>query len=282
MPQDEIIFLKPLMANYKLRFLHWDCLVPGDAERHLAESIQEGGFPALTRIRAPSDESGVLQAVCRPRERIELPGDKFRSLIVKQTPQKTKQAAAGYAPLSPDIPGLANAGYPTSPTESILSNNCKLVRHLPTARAAAQKRLEQAQQGGNTRTIKTIDKVSSLVRPAIPTYPSFSMQIIVTNCDMPSDSPLKPSITFHGYIGTVGSQVEYYLLPDVPGSESAVVGMGDIIECGWEWREPGSSGSEACTGIWNRPNVSAQAQAAKSWWHKERIGWKKVALEVLF
>ncbi|KAK7892422.1 hypothetical protein LTR67_007519 [Exophiala xenobiotica] len=91
-----LVVFQPIMASKSLRFLHWDILcdqrqLPESANQsvddssrcpssrrnedpsltpndHLALSISHGGFPALTKLRAPRDASpyGVLQIVCRP------------------------------------------------------------------------------------------------------------------------------------------------------------------------------------------------------------------------
>lgn len=54
------------LASTSARYLHWDTLVPGPITAALAHSIKHGCFPALRRIKAPSDYDGDLQALCRP------------------------------------------------------------------------------------------------------------------------------------------------------------------------------------------------------------------------
>ncbi|KAJ9621338.1 hypothetical protein H2203_007390 [Taxawa tesnikishii (nom. ined.)] len=66
-----------LLASSSLRDLHWDILIPGSATQALAQSIRNGGFPALEHIRAPADD-GTLQAVCRPVTRLPLEEQEVR------------------------------------------------------------------------------------------------------------------------------------------------------------------------------------------------------------
>jgi len=58
-----------------LEFIHWDTGVHGQANRDLATSIRAGALPSLRVIRAPTDNDGVLQALCRPKAQITLPSD---------------------------------------------------------------------------------------------------------------------------------------------------------------------------------------------------------------
>ncbi|KAK4174892.1 hypothetical protein QBC36DRAFT_347544 [Triangularia setosa] len=81
-PPDEFIMLFPYLACRTLKRLHWDIphlptqSTPSDTI--LAKSISAGGFPCLRHLCAPNDPEGVFQAVCQPREKVELPGDRFR------------------------------------------------------------------------------------------------------------------------------------------------------------------------------------------------------------
>ncbi|KAK6511452.1 hypothetical protein TWF481_000368 [Arthrobotrys musiformis] len=313
--ETDTLFLRPLLASRSLRFLHWDCLNSGSAEVHLANSITDGGFPKLQYLRAPCDNKGILQAVCRPREKIELPGDKFRSLIVRQTPQKTKQAVNGYTPTVPERRSRSSSSSrhnrsrsssstaittslpPMSPTPIDAE---ELTRHLPTARSKAQKRLEVALNppsapnppgmfsapATNARRPKTSHSSSDSmgIIPPLPTG-TFHIHIIVSNFDGPKNS-VKDIVSYHGYLGTINSRVEYFLLPDIPGSESALAGLGDIMEAGWEWKEPGTGSSDGCTGLVNVRNAVSNGGNGKAmhkyWSHRERWPWRMIALGILF
>ncbi|KAK6334850.1 hypothetical protein TWF718_010295 [Orbilia javanica] len=312
--ETDTLFLRPLLASRSLRFLHWDCLNSGAAEVHLANSITDGGFPKLQYLRAPCDNKGILQAVCRPREKIELPGDKFRSLIVRQTPPKTRQAANGYTPTVPERRSRSSSSSrhnrsrsssstvittslpPMSPTPIDAE---ELTRHLPTARSKAQKRLEIAlnppsapsppgmfSASVTSRRPKTSHSSADSmgIVPPLPTG-TFHIHIIISNFDGPKNS-VKDIVSYHGYLGEINSKVEYFLLPDIPGSESALAGLGDIMEAGWEWKEPGTGSSDGCTGmvnVRNAVNNGGNGKAMHKYWsHRERWPWRMIALGILF
>ncbi|EPS35440.1 hypothetical protein H072_11176 [Dactylellina haptotyla CBS 200.50] len=313
--ETDTLFLRPLLASRSLRFLHWDCLNTGTAETHIANSIVDGGFPNLQYLRAPCDNKGVLQAVCRPREKLDLPGDKFRSLIVRQTPQKSKHAINNYAPSGPQSnrsrsssssrhnrsrsSSSTAATTPMSPTRSIDSE--ELTRHLPTARSKAQKRLEVAQNPPTIPSPAGIFSPSNAAarRPAtshsstesmgisVPLpLGTFHIHIVVSNFDSGPKHSEKNLVSYHGFLGAIESRVEYFLLPDIPGSESALAGLGDIMEAGWEWKEPGTGSGDACTGLVNVRNAVNNGGNGKAmhkyWSHRERWPWRMIALGILF
>lgn len=75
-PGDELIF-QPIIGSLSLKYLHWDILRGGNTNQNLASSISASGFPSLRTLRAPSDNEGRLQSLCRPRATILLPSDKY-------------------------------------------------------------------------------------------------------------------------------------------------------------------------------------------------------------
>ncbi|KAK4963779.1 hypothetical protein LTR66_012661 [Elasticomyces elasticus] len=64
-----------VLVSNSITFLHWDVLVPGQANEILSSSIEAGGFPSLRTVRAPCDHDGLLQNLCRPMGRAIRPGD---------------------------------------------------------------------------------------------------------------------------------------------------------------------------------------------------------------
>jgi hypothetical protein len=64
-----------LLASESLQFLHWDIRYPGAATDFLATCIHRGYLPALRTLRAPTDTTGALQAVCAPITNIVQPLD---------------------------------------------------------------------------------------------------------------------------------------------------------------------------------------------------------------
>ncbi|KAM0721257.1 hypothetical protein Q7P37_003545 [Cladosporium fusiforme] len=66
------------LSSATLRHLHWDTLISGPALDALAHSIEWSLFPSLRSIKAPSDPSGQLQALCRPIARSPLTASDMR------------------------------------------------------------------------------------------------------------------------------------------------------------------------------------------------------------
>lgn len=60
------------LSSPSLRYLNWDCLVPGTAVTHLADGISTNKFPQLRKIKVPCDYDGIIQALCRPIPREQL------------------------------------------------------------------------------------------------------------------------------------------------------------------------------------------------------------------
>ncbi|KAF2167866.1 hypothetical protein M409DRAFT_22014 [Zasmidium cellare ATCC 36951] len=60
------------LSSPSLRYLHWDCLLPGSAITHLADAISTNKFPHLRKIKIPCDYDGAIQALCRPIPREQL------------------------------------------------------------------------------------------------------------------------------------------------------------------------------------------------------------------
>ena len=170
------IAIQPIVASHLLEFLHWEIIVPGSANINLASSIKAGGFPRLRTLRAPSDHLGLLQALCKPRAQIQLPGDWNR---------------------------INNAHG--LPPDSLLA-----------ARRAAQQRLEDA---WNTVRFKVVVQEGDVVREIFD---------------------------LNGFIGEIGSAVEYSLEPDVPGSDQAWIDFPDVVG----GREE-TACKDSCRGLWN-------------------------------
>lgn len=181
------IAIQPIVASHLLEFLHWEIVVHGSANVNLANSIKAGGFPRLRTIRAPSDHLGLLQALCKPRAQIQLPGDRNRI-----------NNAHGMAP------------------DGLLAS-----------RRAAQQRLEEA-------------------------WNTVQFKVVVQG----EDDRVQEIFDLNGFMGEIGSGIEYSLEPDVPGSDQAwidfpdVVGGRDEMAC----RDP-------CRGLWN-----ASHPGGYKWW----------------
>ncbi|KAL8933911.1 MAG: hypothetical protein Q9216_006160 [Gyalolechia sp. 2 TL-2023] len=120
----ELVF-QPVIASQQLQYMHWDVLTPGSANVNLANSICAGGFPSLRTLKAPSDNDGRLQMVCRPRAQVVLPSDKY---------------SKAYRTFSEGSPN-------------------RLVRNLFTSRKMAQQRIDDARKTAMFRVIVEEDGI---------------------------------------------------------------------------------------------------------------------------
>lgn len=193
------IAIQPIIASHLLEFLHWEILVPGSANVNLANSIKAKGFPRLRTIRAPSDHLGLLQALCKPRAQIQLPGD-WNSINNAHT-------------MAPDS--------------------------LLTSRQAAQQRLEEA---WNTVQFKVVVQEDDLVHEVFD---------------------------FNGFMGEIGSKIDYSLEPDVPGSDQVWIDFPDVISGRDEM-----AFKDSCRGSWNASNPGG----FRVWQHTERPRYRRADL----
>ena len=78
---------------------------------------------------------------------------------------------------------------------------------------------------------------------------------------------------FNGFIGTIGSKINYSLKPDVPLSDDAVVDFKDVMDGTKE-----ATVKDGCTGLWNASHPAGK----KWWWHTERYRYREVELKRFF
>ncbi|MCJ1318502.1 hypothetical protein MMC15_003832 [Xylographa vitiligo] len=85
-----------------------------------------------------------------------------------------------------------------------------------------------------------------------------------------------------GFVGTVGSHIDYMLRQDIAGTGEAICGWGDLLkdEGGRGNGDDGKleRGVEGCTGLWN----ASHPVGKKWWWHTERARWKEIELGRFF
>ncbi|KLU89268.1 hypothetical protein MAPG_08242 [Magnaporthiopsis poae ATCC 64411] len=298
LPADEFIWLFPYLASASLKTLHWDMTSAvsqaSATDSILAKSIAADGFPSLRRLRAPADPEGLFQSLCKPREKIDLPVDRYRhssqrpdhsraaSTASSQPSSDTNSRAGGggftFTPTSPHFP--ADAGIPTIGSPRLSSN-------LQQARRAAQARLEAAKQNSKF-TVNVTDEDGSLVE----------------------------TFGLGAYVGDATSKIAYYLLPD-PGAldeKGGLVDVADLVnECGEDLtgassaaalavegreapvvlskkekeklqREKSKAGEEVnaregCQGRWNTFSGAVIDKKDKErWFHTERGRWRGVTL----
>lgn len=300
MAPGEPIWLFPYLASPSLRRLHWDIIdnnhdndtttttnqhpaalvaAASPADVILARSVAAAGFPRLRALRAPNDPEGIFQALCRPRERADLPADRYaiasagshhhhphHPYHVGTPPRRgvrrasTASSSAGAGSVSsgssggaggtdspgpgppPGSPGFAQA--PAAAAEGVGAG----ASHLRLARMAAQARVEAGRRAPRF-LVNVVDERGMVVER-------------------------------HGigaFVGCVGSPVEYVLLPDAGGTDEGggLVGVEQLIGGGGE----DGGGMEGCMGRWNTySSVVVDKKDRERWWHTERGRWRGVAL----
>lgn len=211
---DDTFLFMPYLASRSLKKLHWDILESGAvaatrADDVLARSIAAGGFPGLRAVRVPNDPDGLFQALCKPKERADLPGDRYRNAgLVSQA-----TSSRGYSKSSTNLASMEDAGARSS---SDTKDSGKELRLLPAreygsdlhaARLAAQGRLEAARR-----------------------FPRFEATVTDESGEVVSSEGLA------GFIGDAGSWIQYCLVPDEGGTDSrgGLAVMDDVLGDGGE------------------------------------------------
>lgn len=189
---DDTFLFMPYVASQSLRKLHWDIQESGvattKADDILSRSIAAGGFPQLRSVRVPNDPDGLFQGLCKPKERADLPGDRYRNTGL------VGQATSSNNNYSKSTTNLANIDDPGARSSSDTKDSGKELRLLPTreygsdlhaARLAAQGRLEAARR-----------------------FPRFEANVVDELGEVVSSEGLA------GFIGDAGSRIQYCLVPD--------------------------------------------------------------------
>ncbi|KAI1819867.1 hypothetical protein F4861DRAFT_107658 [Xylaria intraflava] len=257
LPEGEMIWLFPYLASMTLKKLHWD--VPSfassanSADVMLAKSIAALGFPALRSLRTPADPDGLFQALCRPLEKVEVGNEIYRGLIAKAGSSHPKTPpATPTPPRTPRTPGNESSKSPFGPNfpRDEQPPPSKIATNLARSRIAAQQRLEAARN-----------------------EPRFTFNLI------DEQGRLLETQKMAGYIGQVGSPINYCVVPD----DGAIDENGGLLEIsdflgdgGEDLRE---ANREGCTGRWNTySGAVTDKKDRERWWHTERGRWRPVEL----
>ena len=272
------VFLYPYLASVTLKSIHWEITSHGDekATEILSKSISHSGFPNLVSIRAPTDYDGRLQKLCRPRNRIELSGDKYRNIAnVVHAGLSSSQSMpilpepTAWAPFrlghsysrslgSSHNKSLVKSAFSSnmdscSDTSEMSDNTCEKGMSLAIARRLAQGRAEAAK--------------------AKPKY-----HIIVWD----ENGDFQERHAVGGYLGELHSQIEYNLKPDLDGSDESLMGVEALLDDTEEIKV-----RDGCTGLWNadlshKGSSSSRKKRKDRWLHTERGRWKDLSLSTLF
>jgi hypothetical protein len=286
------IFLHPYLASSTVEYLHWEFTNPDDdkATAILAKAIRFGGFPSLKTLRAPTDFDGALQALCKPRERIELPGDRYRNLgmpgHIGIPSSQSMSNMASPTPSTFSLGGGPNMPFPTrSPfslgparPDSVMSNFKSPTRSsfsLPLSQQSSQSDEINTREKG--MSLATARRMAQQRIEVATTQPQF--HIIVWH----DNGEFAERYAVGAFIGLVSSKVNYSLKPDVDGMDEAIVGVdgaGGLLDGGDEIHV-----KDGCTGSWHLDAGKSAKNGGKGkdgWWHTERGRWRELSLEKLF
>ncbi|KAI3395907.1 hypothetical protein diail_692 [Diaporthe ilicicola] len=225
---DDPFLFMPYLASRSLRRLHWDILESGGgggggggsttttttrADDVLARSIAAGGFPRLRSIRAPNDPDGRFQALCKPQERADLAGDRYRNPGLAGQATTNNNSSSNQVNSSAEDLGGAVGARSSSDTKD--SGKELLVgpplreygSDLHAARLAAQARLEAARG-----------------------FPRFEANVVGEDGEVVSSEGLA------GYVGDAASRIRYCLTPDEGGTDArgGLVVVDDLLGDGGE------------------------------------------------
>ncbi|PVH78752.1 hypothetical protein DL98DRAFT_655950 [Cadophora sp. DSE1049] len=286
LPRGIEIYLHPYLASPTLQYLHWEFTNPDDdkATEILAKAILFNGFPALRTLRAPTDHDGILQRLCKPRERIELPADRYRNMGLANIPHS--QSAPNLPSPTRSTFSLGhhsqnssiNSSFVKSPTRSAFSLNLEKDKsshssqHSSTELAAGDREQGMSLAAARRMAQRRIDTAAK--------QPRFHVIL----WDEHGQFVERQAVA--GFLGRIQSKIFYTLKPDVEGSDEAIVdieGPGGLLDMGEE-----GNVRDGCTGSWNLDTGSGSGAGSKGkkdrerWWHTERGRWREVPLEKFF
>ncbi len=274
------IYLHPYLATPTLQYVHWEFTNPDDdkATDILAKSIMFGGFPSLKTIRAPADHEGTLQQLCRPREKIELPADRYRNM---GTTARAGLPNSQSSPSVPTLPSPPRSTFPArhGPNSSISSSSVKSLNRSTLSLNLEKPPCtsEDANYRDKAMSLATARRMAQQRIDAATTHPQF--HIIIWD----EFGIFVERFAVGGFIGLIQSKIHYSLKPDIDGMDEAIVGIdgvGGLLDGGEE-----TSPKDGCTGSWNLMAGMQGKGGGKGkdrWWHTERGRWREVPLEKLF
>lgn len=241
-----------------MEFLHWD--VPSsplasfskrdhnDASYLLARAIAADGFPKLRRLRAPRDMDGILQRVCRPSRGFDVPltakPQTGSATLINGNGSTLKNGSALTRRRKDSTSSVSSGASGGMASGDLISRPSVRLRE---ARVAAQARIEIARLKPRWRVVCE---------------------------DWSRKGKVKVTARFDvgGFVGMVGSQVEYWLEGDeMRGFESLLGESGPKEECngGWNARREEKRG-------WRGSGLGSE-------WHTPRErGWRNESLDGLF
>ncbi|ESZ91183.1 hypothetical protein SBOR_8434 [Sclerotinia borealis F-4128] len=263
------IFLHPYLASSTLERLHWEITNSDDgkAAEILAKSITFSGFPSLRSVRAPTDSNGLLQRLCKPKARIELPGDKYRNLGTSNIPNRALTMPASIPVMSP------------SNRQSVFSRQSERRDSIMTGKSSNSSSLSLAYESaidgsGRHETMSLLNaRQAAQLRIDTATTPQFD--IIIWN----DEGQFVERFKLGTFIGKAESKVVYNLKPDFAGSDESIMSIETLLEKGGEL-----GSNDGCTGSWSIDlDTKSKDRKKRDWWgHTERERWREIKLATFF
>ncbi|CAK7225558.1 hypothetical protein SBRCBS47491_005929 [Sporothrix bragantina] len=294
----EVIWLFPYLASPSLEALHWDVPMPAAAGQSssssmtgdvvLARSIEAGGFPRLRQLRTPVDPEGMFQALCRPQERVDLPRDRYRSLGTHYPAAFSSQGAAQQG--SPSSPPSASHRHRHSESSSSIFSS-SLGSHSRSNSSASFTFSSKASSPSSTSSASSSSSTSAV---SSSEWSCTNLQQARTSAQARIDaSRRQPRMLVNvidehdrlvdkyglaGFLGTVGSPINYHLVPDAGASDEkgGLVDMADFL--GTDKKETKDLSDDVCIGQWKANWEVPQKKDRERWWHAERSRSRTVKL----
>lgn len=255
----------------------------------LATSIRKGGFPSLTKIRAPQDPQGLLQAVCRPRATALLPCDKALLMSPPRHRTSSSTLSADYIQRASaslhaeDMPGITTSVAKTSHVNT--NERVDSAASTPTT-ANFPAHVHDHQNDCNQRqipsaaTIMPLSPAQSRLQAQSRIFSARKTPLIRIQVTEPSGKVkhIKPT---YGFIGNLNSNISYEVRPDNTGLrhhnlESALRGRSiDDDGCQWITGMGDIIGEPAVVGSGSGPGECRHAGRAG-------MGRKAISVEQLF
>ncbi|PQE28186.1 F-box domain protein [Rutstroemia sp. NJR-2017a WRK4] len=253
--------LQTLALHCNPEKLHWEITNPDDdkASDILVKSIAFSGFPSLRSIRAPTDFNGSIQKLCKPKARIELPGDKYRQMGL---------AGPNRASTMPTLP---------SPTRSMFSRQSNRDSLMKVPNASSSSLPYDILMESGKHEMMSLAAARQLAQLRIENGTKAQFDILIWDHD---EGECVQRFKVGTFIGKVESKVVYNLKPDLDGSDESILGIESLLESGDE-----KNLRDGCTGSWNSDLDTRLGKASKGkdrWWHTERQRWREVKLDTFF
>lgn len=248
---EDIFMFMPYLASRSLKKLHWDVFEGGVANSNgeggitraddiLAKSISANGFPRLRSLRVPNDPEGRFQNLCKPNERVDLPGDRLRNGTVNQATTGKVLGNGNGNGSSADVNNTSSATVrrPSSSTQSSGGRGVEVGTAVPDSPNGGRSSSE-TKDSGKALSLPFREYGSDLYQARLAAQarleaarrlPRFEAKIT------DEDGKLLESEGLAGFIGDVRSQICYCLRPDVGGSDErgGLVGIAELLGDGGE------------------------------------------------